>query len=102
MALRTPTPAGRDLQEKIDDFRMFLAEVDADRVNRTTAPDAPNPSAEPLRAWALALGMEHSWGEQFAAALLDRMGGISALASVEDNLPEPRPAANEILDLHLK
>ena len=102
VALRTPTRAGYDLLEQVDDFRMFLAEVDADRVNRVTAPDAPVPSADQSRAWALALGVEHSWGEQFAAALLNRLGAVSAMASIEDNLPEERRAGAEILDLRLK
>jgi hypothetical protein len=102
IALRAPTREGYDLLEQVDDFRVFLAQVDADRVNRVTAPDAPAPSAEQSRAWALALGVEHSWGEQFAAALLNRLGAVSALASIEDSLPEERRAGAEILDLRLK
>jgi hypothetical protein len=102
VVLRTPTRAGYDLLEQVDDFRMFLAEVDADRVNRVTAPDAHAPSPEQSRAWALALGVEHSWGEQFAAALLNRLGAVSAMASFEDNVPEERRAGAEILDLRLK
>jgi hypothetical protein len=102
VTLRAPTRAGYDLLEQVDDFRMFLDEVDADRVNRVTAPDAPAPSPEQSRAWALALGVEHSWGEQFAAALLNRLGAGSAMASIEDNMPEERRAGAEILDLRLK
>jgi hypothetical protein len=102
VALRTPARVGYDLLEQVDDFRMFLAEVDADRVNRVTAPNAPAPSPEQWRAWALALGVEHSWGEQFAAALLNRLGAVSAMTSIEDNMPEKRRAAAEILDLRLK
>ncbi|HXP16934.1 MAG TPA: hypothetical protein VN868_07525 [Terriglobales bacterium] len=81
---------------------MFLAEVDGDQVNWATAPDAPTPSREQSRAGALALGVGHSWGEQFAAARLSRVGSVSALASIEDKCQNEGRAAGEIMALHLK
>jgi hypothetical protein len=58
--------------------------------------------AEKYWAWALALNVEHAWGEQFAAALLNRLGPHAAIESIAENLPEPGRAAAEILDLRLR
>jgi hypothetical protein len=102
MALRAPTSAGHALLHQLADFRMFFAAVDSDRVNRVNAPNAPSPATEKYWAWALALDVEHAWGEQFAAAVLNRLGPKSAMTSIENNLPEEARASQEILDLHLR
>lgn len=102
MTLRSPTTAGHELLNHLADFRMFFAAVDADRVNRMNAPNAPSAAAEKYWAWALALGMEHAWGEQFAAAVLNRLGPDSAMDSIESNCPEESRASAEIVDLHLR
>ena len=98
VALRAPTAAGHALLAKLNDFRMFLAEVDSDRVNRTNAPTAPSPVLEKYTAWALALDVEHAWGEQFTTAVLN----LSAMATFGSGGPEHGRAAAEIMDLHLR
>ncbi len=102
MALRSPTAAGHELLRQIADFRMFFLAVDSDRVNRLNAPNASSAAPEKYWAWALALDGEHAWGEQFAAAVLNRLGPDAAMASIEANLPEEARASTEILDLHLR
>jgi hypothetical protein len=101
-ALRSPTSAGHDLMHQLADFRIFLAAVDSDRMNRVNAPTAPSAVPEKYWAWALALDVEHAWGEQFAAAILNRLGPESAMASIESNCPEESHASAQILDLHLR
>ncbi len=101
-AFRAPTFAGHALLHQLADFRMFFAAVESDRVNRVNAPNAPSPAAEKYWAWALALDVEHAWGEQFAAAVLNRLGPQSAISSIENNCPEEARASQEILDLHLR
>jgi hypothetical protein len=102
VALRSPTVSGRALLAKLSDFRMFLAQVDSDRVNRVNVPTALSPALEKSWAWALALDVEHAWGEQFAAAILN----LLAIANIEGKGPTPGPehgrAAAEIMDLHLR
>jgi Predicted membrane protein (DUF2207) len=102
MALRSPTAKGRVLLQQLSEFRMFLAAVDSDRLNRSNGLDAASPGAEKYWAWALALNVEHAWGEQFAAAVLNRLGPRSAIESIEGNLPEEGRRAAEILDLRLR
>ncbi len=102
VALRAPTAAGHTLLGQLSDFRMFLAQVDADRVNRMNAPAASSPAAEKYWAWALALGVEHAWGEQFTAAVLNLLGPESATASVNSLAPEEGRAGAEIMDLRLR
>jgi hypothetical protein len=102
VALRTPTAAGYALLAQLSDFRMFLAQVDSDRVNRMNAPTAPSPIAEKYWAWALALNVEHAWGEQLTAAILNRLGPVSATDSVNAVAPEGGRAGAEIMDLHLR
>ena len=101
-ALRSPTAAGHALLAKLSDFRMFLAEVDSDRVNRMNVPTAPSPVPEKFWAWAWALDVEHAWGEQFTAAVLNllAMAGIDGSGPVQG--PEHGRAAVEIMDLHLR
>lgn len=102
VVLRAPTAAGWILIHQLSDFRTFLAAVDSDRVNRVNAPNAPSAKAEKYWAWALAMDIEHAWGEQFAAAVLNRLGPSSAMVSIENNLPEEANRSNEVLDLHLR
>jgi hypothetical protein len=102
VALRAPTAAGYALLAQLSDFRMFLAQVDSDRVNRMNAPAAPCPTAEKYWAWALALNVEHAWGEQLTAAILNRLGPESATDAVNAVAPEGGRAGAEIMDLHLR
>jgi uncharacterized membrane protein len=102
VVLRAPTADGRAMLEQLSEFRMFLAEVDSDRVNRMNAPNATDARAEKYWGWALALDIEHSWGEQFAAGVLNQLGPGSAMLSIEANCPEEARASQEVLDLRLR
>ena len=102
MALRWPTAAGRKLLHQLLEFRMFIAAVDQDRLNRINAPNAPSAIPEKYWGWALALNVEHTWGEQFAAAVLNRVGAQVAFRSLEANLPEDRRISGEVIDLKLR
>lgn len=102
VALRSPTAAGQALLAKLSDFRMFLSEVDSDRVNRINAPTAPSPVAEKYWAWALALDVEHAWGEQFTAAVLNLLAAATIAGRGPVEGPEHGRAAAEIIDLHLR
>jgi uncharacterized membrane protein YgcG len=75
--LKAPTLAGRALMDHVEGFRMFLQAVDGDRINRT-APVAKTPELfERFLPFALALGVEHAWAQQFSQVLAAAAGASS-------------------------
>jgi uncharacterized membrane protein YgcG len=68
--LKAPTHVGRQLMDRVEGFRMFLKAVDGDRMNRMSAPPSMTPELfERFLPYALALGVEHAWAQQFAQVL---------------------------------
>lgn len=67
--LKTPTPSGLELLDKIEGFRMFLRAVDDDRLNRLTPPDKTPELFEKYLPYAVALDSEQAWTNQFSAVL---------------------------------
>jgi Predicted membrane protein (DUF2207) N-terminal domain/Predicted membrane protein (DUF2207) C-terminal domain len=67
--LKAPTRAGRALLDRIEGFKMFLGEVDGDRLNRVMPPDKTPAVFEKFLPYALALGVEQQWAEKFSGAL---------------------------------
>jgi hypothetical protein len=68
--LKAPTRAGRQLMDRVEGFRLFLKAVDGDRMNRMSAPPSMTPELfERFLPYALALGVEHAWAQQFAQVL---------------------------------
>lgn len=98
VAFHAPTADGRRLLEQIDDYREFLMDVDADRANRMSPPLGASPSVDKNWPWALALGIEHAWGEQFAAAVLNRVGVPAAVDTIEQNLGDEPGRDLDIMD----
>jgi hypothetical protein len=68
--LKAPTRAGRQLLDKIDGFKLFLGAVEGDQLKRLGAPLTPIKKTpqlfEKFLPYALALGVERAWAEQFA------------------------------------
>jgi len=67
--LQAPTRAGRDLLDKIEGFKMFLAAVEQDRLNVLNPPQKTPQLFERYLPYALALDVEQEWSEQFAEVL---------------------------------
>lgn len=68
--LKTRTLAGRALLDRVEGFKMFLKAVDADRLQTM----APHPNKTPalferFLPYALALGVEQAWANQFSEVL---------------------------------
>jgi hypothetical protein len=90
--LNAPTSAGRKALAELTSFREFLSRADADRLNRDNTPGNTPDTLEPHTAYAVALGVEHGWGEEFAGDLLemleaDQAYSLSARLPVPDNSP---------------
>lgn len=67
--LKAPTRAGRQLLDRVDGFKMFLTAVDGDRLNTMIAPNRTPELFERFLPYALALGVEQVWAEQFSQVL---------------------------------
>jgi Predicted membrane protein (DUF2207) len=68
--LKAPTLAGRALMDRVEGFRMFLKAVDADRLQTMAPPPNKTPELfERFLPYALALGVEQAWANQFSQVL---------------------------------
>src|SRR5262249_52877856 len=65
--LKTRTLAGRALLDRVEGFKMFLKTVDADRLQTMSPPPNKTPELfERFLPYALALGVEQAWANQFS------------------------------------
>jgi uncharacterized membrane protein YgcG len=67
--LKAPTLVGRQILDKIEGFKMYLAVAEEDRLNRLNPPEKTPQLFEKYLPYALALGVEQQWAEQFAHVL---------------------------------
>ena len=67
--LKAPTRAGRQLLDRVDGFKMFLTAVDGHRLSTMGAPSKTPELFERFLPYAVALGVEQAWADQFAQAL---------------------------------
>ncbi|HEY6248618.1 MAG TPA: DUF2207 domain-containing protein [Candidatus Angelobacter sp.] len=82
--LKAPTRAGRQLLDRVDGFKMFLTAVDGHRLSTMVAPGKTPELFERFLPYALALGVEQAWSEQFSQVL--------AIAGAPDNQAAYRPS----------
>jgi hypothetical protein len=78
--LKAPTLLGRRILDKIEGFKMFLSATETDRLQRMYPAGRTPELYEKFLPYALALGVEQQWTEQFsdvlsAAASPDGRGG---------------------------
>jgi uncharacterized membrane protein len=67
--LKAPTSLGRRMLDKIEGFKMFLAATEADRLQRMHPAGRTPELYEKFLPYALALGVEQQWTEQFSDVL---------------------------------
>jgi uncharacterized membrane protein YgcG len=67
--LKAPTHTGRNLLDKIEGFKMFLAAVEQDRLNLLNPPHKTPQLFEMYLPYALALDVEQEWSAQFSDVL---------------------------------
>ena len=78
LLLRAPTPAGRQIMDEIEGFRMYLDTAEQDRLERMRSPQLSPEVFEMFLPFAFALGVENSWCERFAREFpgdLEKKGG---------------------------
>ena len=64
--LKAPTLQGRKLLDRIEGFKMFLSVTEKERMNLLNPPDQTPELFEKYLPYALALGVEQKWSEQFS------------------------------------
>ncbi|MBI5585353.1 MAG: DUF2207 domain-containing protein [Deltaproteobacteria bacterium] len=67
--LKAVTPQGRKRLDEIEGFRIFLEATEKDRLNFLNPPDRTPELFEKFLPYALALGVEQLWAEQFTEIL---------------------------------
>jgi uncharacterized membrane protein len=77
--LKAPTRAGRTLLDAVEGFRIFLSATEKDRLNMLHPPERTPELFERYLPYALALGVEQRWAEQFSDVLsaAERQGAYS-------------------------
>ncbi|MCE5193789.1 MAG: DUF2207 domain-containing protein [Candidatus Cryosericum sp.] len=65
--LKSYTPEGRKLLGQIAGFRMYLSTTEKDRMNLLNPPERTPEIFEKFLPYALALGVEQRWSQQFAS-----------------------------------
>ena len=83
--LTTPTRAGLEKISELEGFREFLARTDSDKLTRENEPDKTPEMFEAFSGYAVALKVEHGWGEEFALIVsrlieLDQAYGLTTPA----------------------
>ncbi|MEZ5551361.1 MAG: DUF2207 domain-containing protein [Pseudomonadales bacterium] len=64
--MRAPTPRGRLLMDKLEGFKLYLEVAEKDDLNLRHPPDLTPALFERYLPFAIALGVEQAWAEQFA------------------------------------
>jgi uncharacterized membrane protein YgcG len=67
--MKAPTFAGRSLMDQVEGFKMFLGEVDGDRLSRAAPPEQTPAVFEKFLPYALALDVEQAWANKFSGML---------------------------------
>jgi uncharacterized protein (TIGR04222 family) len=64
--MRAPTPAGRQIMDEIEGFKMYLDTAEQDRLDRMRSPELTPEVFEAFLPYAYALGVENNWCRRFA------------------------------------
>jgi Predicted membrane protein (DUF2207) len=106
--LEAPTKQGRKLISELLGFRDFLSRTDSDRLARNNEVGATPGILERHLPYAVALNVEHGWGEEFTTNLLemlqfDRAVDYKAASGIGETIVNNIPARDDesIIQLNL-
>jgi Predicted membrane protein (DUF2207) len=66
--MKTATPKGRDMLDRIEGYRQFLLSVERDRLDRLNPPQSPPTLLGQELAYAIALDLKQAWGDHLSEA----------------------------------
>ena len=81
--LKAPTADGRKVLDRIAGLRLYLGVAERDELARQTAPPMTADEFQKFLPYALALGVEKTWADRFAAAV----GPAAAAAAIPAGPP---------------
>lgn len=93
--LNAPTRAGRRVLTELQEFREFLSRTDTDRLTYQNKPGETPRTLEQYTPYAVALGVEHGWGKEFAGNLLELLQ-MNQAYSRSRTFPKPESATEEL------
>jgi uncharacterized membrane protein YgcG len=67
--LKSPTRLGRKVMDEIEGFKLYLSVAEKDRLNLLNPPEQTPELFEKYLPFALALGVDNEWSEQFTSIL---------------------------------
>lgn len=67
--LKSPTPFGREMMDKIEGFKLYLSTAEQHRLDIMHPPDMTPQIFEKYLPYAMALGVENKWSNKFAQHL---------------------------------
>ena len=73
--MKAPTMEGRRLMDQIEGFKMYLSTAEQERLNMLHPPDRTPELFEKYLPYAMALGVETEWGDQFQEVLAAAASG---------------------------
>jgi hypothetical protein len=88
--LKTPTTQGRRLICDLTGFREFLSRAESDRLDRANKVGITPEQLDRYTPYAVALDVEHSWGEEFTEDLIE-MIQFGRVMEIQD-IPVPVPS----------
>jgi hypothetical protein len=97
--MNAPTGAGRQVLAELEAYREFLCRTDAPRLDRQTEPGKTPAALDSHTSYAVALRVEHGWGEEFAGTLLELLQ-VDQAYDFPGKLPAPdnRPTVLRLFD----
>jgi uncharacterized membrane protein YgcG len=78
LLLRRPSDKGRKLMDRLEGFKLYLEVAEKDDLNLRNPPDMTPRLFESYLPFAIALGVEQAWAEQFTSVFAALNGGQSA------------------------
>lgn len=72
--MKAPTIKGRQAMDQIEGLKLYLSVAEQDRLNQLNPPEKTPEVFEKFLPYALALGVEQEWSEQFAGVLTSTRG----------------------------
>lgn len=98
--LKTPTAQGRRLICGLTGFREFLARAESDRLDRANEVGITPEQLDRCTPYAVALDVEHSWGEEFTEDLIEmiQFGRVMEIQDIPIAVPSYEGSDTEFGD----